>query len=84
MENLSFIEVILLFIVSNILSFLFAFFLKKIKVENLSKEITRLELELMNSHSEVLREMQENVRLETSIKNLITSNYKEKQQLNNE
>ena len=68
---------------SNILSFLFAFFLKKIKVENLSKEITRLELELMNSHSEVLREMQENVRLENSIKNLITSNYKEKQQLNN-
>ncbi|MBK8494352.1 MAG: hypothetical protein IPL50_04530 [Chitinophagaceae bacterium] len=58
-------------------------FLKKIKVENLSKEITRLELELMNSHSEVLREMQENVRLENSIKNLITSNYKEKQQLNN-
>mgnify|MGYP007068815071 FL=1 len=83
MENLSFIEVILLFIVSNILSFLFAFFLKKIKVENLSKEITRLEFELMNSHSEVLREMQENVRLENSIKNLITSNYKEKQQLNN-
>ena len=83
MENLSFIEVILLFIVSNILSFLFAFFLKKIKVENLSKEITRLVLELMNSHSEVLREMQENVRLENSIKNLITSNYKEKQQLNN-
>mgnify|MGYP003473495452 FL=1 len=83
MENLSFIEVILLFIVSNILSFLFAFFLRKIKVETLSKKIVKLELELMESHSEVLREMQENVRLENSIKNLITSNYKEKQQLNN-
>lgn len=83
MENLSFIEVILLFLVSNILSFLFAFFLRKIKVETLNKKITRLELELMNSHSEVLREMQENVRLENTIQNLITSNYKEKQQLTN-
>jgi hypothetical protein len=83
MENLSLINAILIFIASNILSFLFAFFLRKIKTETLSKEITRLELELMNSHSEVLREMNENVRLENTIKNLITSNHKEKQQLNN-
>lgn len=83
METLSSINAMLIFIASNILTFLVAFFQKKIKIETLSKEITRLELELMNSHSEVLREMNENVRLENTIKNLITSNHKEKQQLNN-
>ena len=76
MENLSFIEVILLFIVSNILSFLFAFFLRKIKVETLSKKIVKLELELMESHGETLREIQENTALKKSITNLITDNQK--------
>ncbi|NOT93334.1 hypothetical protein [Ferruginibacter sp.] len=76
MENLSLIEAILIFIASNTLSFLLAFFIRKIKIETLNKEITRLEIELMNSHSEVLRKMQKNVALEKIIKNLIANNQK--------
>ena len=53
MGNLSFINAILIFIASNTLSFLFAFLLRNVKIEALTKEITRLEIELMNSHSEV-------------------------------
>jgi hypothetical protein len=83
MKNLSFIEIILVLSASNIISFVFGFFLRKLKMEALSKEITRLEIELMNSHSEVLKEMQENVRLENTIKNLITSKHKVSQQLHN-
>lgn len=71
MGNLSFINAILIFIASNTLSFLFAFLLRNVKIEALTKEITRLEIELMNSHSEVLMEMQENVALEKTINNLI-------------
>ena len=76
MENFSLLEAILIFIASNILSFLLAFFVRKIKIETLNKEITRLEIELMNSHSEVLREMRENISLEKTIKNLIANNQK--------
>lgn len=76
MENFSLIEGILIFIVSNTLTLLLAFFLRKIKIENLNKKITRLEIELMSSHSQVLREMQENVALEKAIRNLIAINQK--------
>jgi hypothetical protein len=82
MENLSFIEIILVFIASNTLSFLFAYYLRILKIEALNKKITKLEQELMKSDGEIIREFKENVRLEGIIKNLLNASPKNKQLLN--
>jgi hypothetical protein len=82
MENLSFIEIILVFVASNTLSFLFAYYLQILKTEALNKKITKLEQELMKSDGEIIREFKENVRLEGIIKNLLNANPKNKQLLN--
>jgi hypothetical protein len=82
MENLSFIEIILVFVASNTLSFLFAYYLRILKIEALNKKITKLEQEVMKSDGEIIREFKENVRLEGIIKNLLNASHKNKQLLN--
>lgn len=77
MKDLSFFETILIIAGAGTLSFLLALFLMKAKVEALRKEINRLEKELMESHSETLREIQDNVGLKKTIKELISKHSKE-------
>lgn len=82
MKILSFIEIIILLITSNICSFLFAFLLQKFRTEALNKKIVKLERELMESNGETIREIKENVRLEGIIKNLINDTLTKKQLMN--
>ena len=64
MKELSFFETILLISEAAILFFFIGLFTMKVKIE-------RLEKELLECHSETLREIQDNVALTKTIKELI-------------
>lgn len=73
MENFSFSELLLVFAGSNILSFLIAWALRKEKVNNLRKEITNLEKEILENNHHLLQEIQDNSALRKTITELMES-----------
>ena len=76
MKDFSFFETILFAAVAAIIAFLLGLFLMKVKIDVLKKEINRIEKELMESHSETLKEIQDNVGLRKTIKELISKHSK--------
>lgn len=57
-------------VATNALSVLIVFLYRKSKTVKLKKEISRLEVELRDSHAQILEQMQENVQLENKIAEL--------------
>lgn len=55
---------------TNVLSILLVFLYRKRKTIKLQKEILRLEMELRDSHAELLEHMQQNVQLEERVATL--------------